>query len=111
MVSFKTNYRSKIFTHGEIVNAGELRILLELYPKNYQVWRFISLHSDDSVVATLVETALEIDSKNYHAWEILIERSSLLNFGTRLAHMLLQKDQYNNSAKNYLLAFNGCLNK
>lgn len=99
-------YRSAISKKEHKFNSDELVTLLELYPKNYQLWRYISEHADDYSITKLVNFALKMDPKNYHAWETLIERPSLSAFGTDLSRSLLQNDKDNNSARNYLMRFN-----
>lgn len=84
--------------------ASELLELVSLYPKNYQLWQFIHAKvTDFSLKASILSKAIEYDSKNYHAWEVLIGTPSLLDFGDTLSKTVLENDKENNSAKNYRL--------
>lgn len=86
-------------------SIDQLLKLVELYPKNYQVWRLISTVDDENIME-LIEFAFSKDSKNYHAWEVLVGRPSIVQFGLQLSSRLLHEDKDNNSAKSYLTEFN-----
>lgn len=105
--NFSSQYRSSIFLNAQCtLSFDSLLKLVELYPKNYQIWRFISAQVDDELIIKLIEFALGKDSKNYHAWEALVERPSLLQHGIQLATRLIREDRDNNSANSYLKEFN-----
>ncbi|CAF3657472.1 unnamed protein product [Rotaria socialis] len=103
-------YRRKILLHlgsdldEELAFVGRM---IELHPKNYQVWEHrrliveISGHSSNEL--SFIASTIKLDSKNYHAWQYrqwVLKTYALWSDELHYVDHLLQDDIRNNSAWN-----------
>lgn len=87
------------------LSCEELSLLVTQYPKNYQLWHYISIKLPVIEQMELIQQALRLDPKNYHAWQISGKEEELVRLMVPLARRLLEQDRLNNSARIFLKNF------
>jgi hypothetical protein len=81
-----------------LMDDSTLTHLVETYPKNYQLWNYISRAAPCKF--GLLERAFDLDPKNYHAWQAAMITE--LQGVDVMAGKLIEDDPLNNSARIFL---------